>query len=399
MTPLSVDRAAAALRTARRTQAFTESVIREMTRVAAEHDAVNLAQGFPDFPCPDVLKDAARAAVAGDVNQYAITWGAPRLRAALEDAYRRFYGMEIEGARELTITCGATEAMAAVMLAVIDPGDEVIVTEPYYENYGPDTMLCGARPVFLPLEAPHFRLDLDRLRACVGPRTRAIVVNTPNNPTGRVLDRSELEAIATICREHDLLAITDEIYEHILYEGEHVPIATLDGMRGRTITVSGASKTFSVTGWRIGWVVAPPALTGAIRKVHDFLTVGAPAPLQEGVAAALETLGPDFYAGLATEYRKRREALVPALVAAGFRCDPPQGAYYVMADFSALSRKDDHEFARTLAREAGVAAVPGSSFFRPGSGGRTLVRFAFCKRIETLQEAADRLHRFAAAGG
>ena len=385
-------------RTARRTHRFTESVIREMTRVAREHDAVNLAQGFPDFPCPDVLKAAASDAVAGDVNQYAITWGAPRLRSALEGAYLRHYGMEVDGSRELTVTCGATEAMAAVLLALIDPGDEVIVTEPFYENYGPDAVLCGARPIFLALEPPEFRLDIDRLHACVGPRTRAIVVNTPNNPTGRVLDREELAAVATVCHDHDLLAITDEIYEHIYYEGEHVPLATLEGMRDRTVTVSGASKTFSITGWRIGWAVAPPDLTDAIRKVHDFLTVGAPAPLQEGVAAALETLGDEYYTGLASGYRERRDVLIPALREAGFRCIPPQGAYYVLADFSDLSRADDQQFARLLAREAGVAPVPGSSFFSETSGGNTLVRFAFCKRLETLYEAGERIRRFAAAG-
>ena len=388
-----------ARRTATRTHLFTESVIREMTRVAREHGAVNLAQGFPDFPCPDVLKEAAREAVSADVNQYAITWGAPRMRRALEGAYARWYGIEIEGDRELTVVCGATEAMAAVMLALIDPGDEIVVMEPFYENYGPDAVLCGARPVFVPLEAPDFRLDPERLRAAITPKTRAIIVNTPNNPTGRVLDAAEREAIADACREHDLIAVTDEIYEHILYEGEHVPLSTLPGMRERTVTVSGASKTFSVTGWRVGWVVAPPDLTAAIRKVHDFLTVGAPAPLQEGVAAALETLGAAYYAGLSTEYRVRRDRLLPALRAAGFDCVAPQGAYYVMADFARLAREDDKAFARTLAREAGVAAVPGSSFFSAPGGGSTLLRFAFCKRMETLDDAADRLLRFASAGG
>ena len=385
-------------RTAHRTHRFTESVIREMTRVAYEHDAVNLAQGFPDFPCPDVLKAAASDALVGDINQYSITWGAPRLRSALERAYLRHYGMDVDGSRELTVTCGATEAMAAVLLALIDPGDEVIVTEPFYENYGPDAVLCGARPIFLALEPPEFRLDIDRLRECVGPRSRAIVVNTPNNPTGRVLDKEELAAVATVCHDHDLLAITDEIYEHIYYEGEHVPLATLEGMRDRTVTVSGASKTFSITGWRIGWAVAPPDLTDAIRKVHDFLTVGAPAPLQEGVAAALETLGDEYYAGLASGYRERRDVLIPALREAGFRCIQPQGAYYVLADFSDLSRADDQQFARLLAREAGVAPVPGSSFFSETPGGSTLVRFAFCKRLETLHEAGERIRRFAAAG-
>ena len=388
----------AVLRTARRTHAFTESVIREMTRVAQAHGAINLAQGFPDFPCPDLLKEAARAAVSADVNQYAITWGAPRLRAALEEKYRQWYGMTVAGERELTVVCGATEAMAAVLLALVDPGEEVIVMEPFYENYGPDAVLCDARPVFLPLDAPEFVLDAERLRARVGPRTRAIVVNTPNNPTGRVLSRAELEAVAAVCQEHDLLAVTDEIYEHILYDGEHVPLATLEGMRERTVTVSGASKTFSVTGWRIGWVVAPPDLTGAIRKVHDFLTVGAPAPLQEGVAAALETLDVGYYRSLAADYRARRALLVEALQHAGLDCVAPQGSYYVLADFSAISRTDDQAFARLLAREAGVVPVPGSSFFSEPDRGKTLVRFAFCKRLETLEEAGERLRRFAAAG-
>lgn len=387
------------LRTARRTHSFTESVIREMTRVAREHGAVNLAQGFPDFPAPELLKEAACRAIMDDVNQYAVTWGTPRLRAALEDKYRRVYGFEVEGDREITVTCGATEAMAAVLLAVIDPGDEVIVPEPFYENYGPDAILCDATPVHLRLEAPDFRLDPGRLEALVTPRTRAIILNTPNNPTGRVFDRGELEAVAELCRRHDLLAITDEIYEHILYEGEHHLLAGFEGMRDRTITVSGFSKTFSVTGWRVGTIVAPPDLTAAIRKVHDFLTVGAPAPLQEACAAGLEGLGDDYYADLASGYRERREILVAGLQAAGFRCTPPEGAYYVLADFRELSPLDDATFSRLLAREAGVAPVPGSSFFRNPADGRTLARFAFCKKRETLEEAAHRLKRFAGAGG
>jgi aminotransferase len=383
------------LRTARRTHGFTESVIREMTRVAQEHGAVNLAQGFPDFPAPALLKEAACRAVLGDVNQYAITWGAPRLRAALERQYRAWYGMEVDGEREITVTCGATEAMVAVMLAVVDPGDEVIVMEPFYENYGPDAILSQAHPVFLRLDPPDYRLDPERLRALVTPRTRAIVLNTPNNPTGRVFDRAELEAVADVCRTHGILAVTDEIYEHILYEGEHVPLATLDGMRDRTVTVSGASKTFSVTGWRIGTIVAPERLTRAIRKVHDFLTVGAPAPFQEAVADALDGLGRSYYATMAEEYRARRDLLVEGLLRAGFACRAPQGAYYVLADFSALSREDDTTFAKRLAREARVASVPGSSFFATPGGGRTLVRFAFCKRLETLREAGERLAAFA----
>ena len=385
----------AALRTARRTHDFTESVIREMTRVAREHDAINLAQGFPDFPAPELLKEAACAAIRADRNQYAITWGSPRLRDALVTKYLERYGMEVEGDREITVTCGATEAMAAVMLALIDPGDEVIILQPFYENFGPDTVLCGADPVFLPLEPPQYRLDPDRLASLVTSRTRAIVVNTPNNPTGRVFGRSELEAIAALCLKHDLLAITDEIYEHICYEGEHIPIATLAGMRDRTITVSGLSKTFSITGWRIGTIIAPPNLTGAIRKVHDFLTVGAPAPLQEACAVGLDSLGPEYYSGMLQDYRARRDVLHSALVDAGFRCEKPQGAYYILADFSGLSDESDDAFSRRMASEAGVLPVPGSSFFSPPELGRSLVRFAFCKKLETLEKAAERLRDFA----
>jgi len=386
-------------KTARRTHGFTESVIREMTRVANEAGALNLAQGFPDFPAPDVLKEAACAAIRADINQYAVTWGTPRLRRALAAKYERDYGMQVDEQREITVTCGATEAMAAVMLAVIDPGDEVIIFEPFYENYGPDAILCDARPVLVPLD-PFAPLDLDRLRAAVTPRTRAIVLNTPNNPTGRVLGRAELEAIADMCRTHDLLAITDEIYEHILYDAQHIPMATLDGMRDRTITISGASKTFSVTGWRIGTIVAAEALTSAIRKVHDFLTVGAPAPLQEACATALETLGPAYYLDLATSYRERRDVLYEALDRSGFRCAPPAGAYYIMADFSSLSERDDVSYAKWLTRggsagSGGVATVPGSSFFLDPAGGRRLIRFAFCKRLETLARAGERLRAIA----
>jgi aspartate/methionine/tyrosine aminotransferase len=383
-------------RTAERTHGFTESVIREMTRVANEAGALNLAQGFPDFEAPDMLKDAACAAIRADFNQYAVTWGTPRLRRALAEKYGRDYGVDVDEAREITVTCGATEAMAAALLAVIDPGDEVLIFEPFYENYGPDAILCGARPVWLPLDASS-PLDPDAVRAAVTRRTRAIVINSPNNPSGRVLSRSELEGLAAICIEFDLLAITDEIYEHLVYEGRHVPIRTMEGMRDRTITISGASKTFSVTGWRVGWIVAPADLTAAIRKVHDFLTVGAPAPLQEGCAAAIESLGADYYAGLAAGYRDRRDVLYDGLVDAGFRCARPAGAYYILADFTALSDEPDDLFARRLTRGSasapGVAGVPGSSFFHDPADGRTLVRFAFCKRLPTLEEAVSRLRR------
>jgi aminotransferase len=378
------------MHTARRTHGFTESVIREMTRVADECGAINLAQGFPDFPAPDVLKEAAVRAIRYDVNQYAVTWGAPRLRAAVAESYDRWYGIDVDPDREVTITCGATEAMAAVLLALVDPGDEVIVLEPFYENYGPDAVLCSARPVFVRVE-PGDGLDLDRLAAAFSPATRAIVLNTPNNPTGHVLTREELEAIAALCRRHDAWAITDEIYEHILYDGVHVPMVGLPGMSDRTVTVSGASKTFSVTGWRVGTIVAPESASGAIRKVHDFLTVGAPAPLQEAVATALETLGDDYYRALADSYRRRRDLMVEALRTAGFRCISPAGAYYILADFSDISDEADTLFAKDLARNVGVASVPGSSFFANPADGHTLVRFAFCKSESLLQQAGARL--------
>lgn len=386
-------------RTAIRTHGFTESVIREMTRVATEHGAINLAQGFPDFPAPELLKEAAVAAIRADVNQYAVTWGTPRLRRALAEKHRRFYGLEVDEAREITVTCGATEAMASAVLAIVDPGEEVIIFEPFYENYGPDAILCGAKPVWVPME-PDQPLDLDRLSAAFNDATRAIIINTPNNPTGRVFTRSELTAIAELCIRHDVVAITDEIYEHILYDGVHIPMASIDGMRDRTITISGASKTFSVTGWRIGTLIAPADLTSAIRKVHDFLTVGAPAPLQEAVATVIEQLGDDYYTTLADDYRQRRDVLYAGLCDAGFKCSPPAGAYYIMADFSDLSGRGDVDFAKWLARGGnsdgnGVASVPGSSFYHDHALGRRLVRFAFCKRLETLRAAASRLREIA----
>lgn len=378
------------MHTALRTRGFTESVIRGMTRLANAHGAINLAQGFPNFPCPDLLKEAAARAIRDDVNQYAITWGARRLREAVARKYADWYGLAVDPDAEVTITCGATEAMAAVLLALVDPGEEVIVPEPFYENYGPDAVLCGARPVHVPL-ASEGPLDLDRLAAAFGPRTRAIVLNTPGNPTGRVLTRAELAAVAELCQRHGAYAVTDEIYEHMVYEGVHVPMATLPGMRERTVTISGSSKTFAVTGWRIGTVVAPPALTGAIRQVHDFLTVGAPAPLQEAVAAGLELLPRSYYQELGEGYRRRRELLLPALRAAGFRCPTPQGAYYVLADYSALSDQGDVEFARRLVAEHGVAGVPGSSFHAAPDPRRRQIRFAFCKTEELLAQAGQRL--------
>jgi aspartate/methionine/tyrosine aminotransferase len=382
--------------TARRTHGFRESVIRGMTRLAREYGSINLAQGFPNFPAPELLKDAAARAIHDDINQYAITWGAQRLRDAIAAKYHEWYQLEMDPEREITVTCGATEAMISTLLAIVNPGDEVIVFEPFYENYGPDTILADARPVYVPLE-PGTPLDLDRLASAFTSRTRAIIVNTPSNPAGRVLTRTELGAIRDLCIRHDALAVTDEIYEHIRYQGDHVPIATLPDMRNRTITISGASKTFSVTGWRIGWILAPAELTAAIRKVHDFLTVGAPAPLQEGVAVALRELRPSFYHDLAEGYKARRDLLYSALIDAGFSCTPPEGAYYILSDFSRLvlpgagAPMSDTEFAVWLSREVGVTPVPGSSFFRDGGGGRGLVRFVFCKTDDILLEAARRL--------
>ena len=375
---------------AHRTEGFTESVIREMTRLVQAHGGINLAQGFPNFPAPAALKDAAKRAIDADVNQYAITWGSPSLRRALARTYGELYAMDVDPERMLTVTCGATEAMIAALLAIVDPGDEVIVLEPFYENYGPDAAICGAVPVYVPLRYPALRFDPEELRRAFTTRTKAIIVNSPNNPTGRVLDRSELELIASLCAEHDVIAVTDEIYEHIRYEGEHIPLATLDGMAERTITISGASKTFSVTGWRVGWIVAPPGLSAGIRKVHDFLTVGAPAPLQEAVAEGLG-LGRPYFDTLSGAYGARRDLLFTALQAAGFKPRLPQGAYYMLCDISGFGFGDDAAFARWLIAAVGVAGVPGSSFFSRPELGRDLIRFTFCKTDDVLREAGERL--------
>lgn len=381
--------------TADRASTFTESVIREMTRVANQCGAINLAQGFPDFPMPEPMKDAACAAIHGDINQYAITWGTPALRIAIAAKYRRWYDMDVDPDREITVTCGATEAMAAVFMALINPGDEVIIFEPFYENYGPDAILAGAKPVFVPLEGLEWKFDPEKLKAAFGPKTRAIIVNTPHNPTGRVFTRDELTLIADLCKEHDVLAITDEIYEHIRYAGGHHVLATWPGMRERTITISGLSKTFSCTGWRLGYVVAPPEMSSPIRKVHDFLTVGAPAPLQAAGAVGM-AFDADYYNHLGIEYRGRREILCSAIREAGFKFSMPEGAYYVLADFSDISDKDSKSFALWLAQEVGVATVPGMSFYRSPELGHSVTRFAFCKQLSTLERAAERLATLAA---
>ncbi len=377
---------------AARTEGFTESVIREMTRLNAMHGGINLAQGFPNFPAPETLKEAAKRAIDADVNQYAITWGAKSLRDALSRTYADLYGMAVDPETMLTVTCGATEAMISTLLAIVDPGDEVVVLEPFYENYGPDADICGAKPVYVPLRPPENVFDPDELRAAFSARTKAIIVNTPNNPTGRVFTRAELALIASLCVEHDAICVTDEIYEHIRYEGTHIPMATLPGMADRTVTISGASKTFSVTGWRVGWIVAPPALTAGIRKVHDFLTVGAPAPLQEAVAAGL-ALGRPYYDRLGIEYRARRDLLVAALESAGFAPRRPEGAYYVLCDITPFGFDDDVAFAHWLVAEVGVAGVPGSSFYSRPELGRHLIRFTFCKTHDVLAAAAERLAR------
>ena len=373
---------------------FTESVIREMTRLAVRHGAVNLAQGFPDFSAPERLKEAARDAIHRDLNQYAITWGAPSLRDAIAAKYRRAYGLELDPETEITVCCGSTEGMIDSLTAVTNPGDEVIIFEPFYENYGPDTKLCGAVPRFVRLHPPDWSFDPDELRRAFSPKTKAIILNSPNNPTGKVFSRGELEVIAGLCQEFDALAITDEIYEHITYDGaEHIPIMTLDGMRNRTVLVNSMSKTFAVTGWRVGWVLAAPDLSDSIRKVHDFLTVGAAAPLQEASALAL-TFGNDYYHQLGEEYTTRRDLILPMLASAGFRCYPPRGAYYVITDISEFGFADDTSFIRHLIQNVGVAAVPGSSFYRDPAQGSQQIRFCFCKKYETLEKAGQKLLTF-----
>ena len=376
------------MRLSLKAQSFTESVIREMTRLnLALHGAekaVNFAQGFPDFdPDPRILDAAARALRDG-YNQYATTWGAPQLRQAIARKHSAAWGRPVDADTEVTVACGATESMMAAMLAAVDPGDEVIVFEPFYENYGPDCIISGATPRYVALEPPDWSFDADALRAAFNSRTRAIVVNTPHNPTGKVYSKAELELIAQLCVEHDAIAITDEIYEHLVYRGRHVSMATLPGMAERTITITGASKTYSVTGWRVGWLIAPPELTSGIRKVHDFLTVGAAHPLQVAVAEALE-FPASFYVELLGDYQERRDAIVDGLQECGFETAAPDGAYYVMAGIRSFGADDDVAFARRLIEEVAVATVPGSSFYHDPSLGRGYIRFSFPKRLATIE--------------
>jgi aspartate/methionine/tyrosine aminotransferase len=376
---------------------FTESVIREMTRLNHLYGGVNLSQGFPDFAAPAAIKEAACTAINEDVNQYAVTWGARPLREAVAREFTRRYGLPVAADEQVTVCCGSTEAMMATMMGIIDPGDEVVIFEPFYENYGPDAILSGATPRYVTLHEPDWTFDPDELAAAFNDRTKAIIINTPNNPTGKVFTREELETIAALCRKWDAIAISDEIYEHIIYDGhQHIPIATIDGMADRTITMNGLSKTYSVTGWRVGWTISPPSLTGAIRKVHDFLTVGAAAPLQEAGAIALG-LPDTYYTDLAEAYRRRRDTLLEILERHHFTCYKPYGAYYIMTDISAFGFANDVEFARYLVKDVGVAAVPGSSFYKNPATGATKLRFCFCKRDETLREADRRMAKLVAA--
>jgi aminotransferase len=381
---------------------FTESVIREMTREALRHNAINLAQGFPDFPAPEEVKRAAQEAIAADINQYAITWGSRDLRAGIAAKTAEWQGLTVDPEREITVCCGATEAMIAALLATVNPGDEVIIFEPFYENYGADAILSGATPRYVSLRPPEsadgeWEFDPAELRAAFNARTRAIILNTPNNPTGKVFTLAELELIRDLCVEFDTLAITDEIYEHILYDGaRHISPATLEGMAERTITINGMSKTYSVTGWRVGWLVAPPDLTSAIRKVHDFLTVGAAAPLQAAGAVALALPG-SYYQHLSADYLTRRDHLLATLRGAGLIAYRPRGAYYIMTNVAGFNFRNDVEFVRHLIADIGVAAVPGSSFYNSTLGSQQ-VRFAFCKRAETLAAASERLSRLSPQG-
>lgn len=388
-------------RISQKAASFTESVIREMSREAVKHGAVNLGQGFPDWPAPDDIKQKAKEAIDDDHNQYAITWGVKSFRDAIAKKTMWFLGMDIDPETEITVTCGSTEGMIAAMMATVDPGDEVVVFEPFYENYAPDAILSDATPRHVPLYRTDngFVFDREELRAAFNERTKAIIICNPNNPTGKVYSREELEFIADLCKEYHALCFTDEIYEHITYNVEedgdpfeHISMATIDGMRDRTVVVNSLSKTYSVTGWRVGYCIAPPDISSAIRKVHDFLTVGAANPLQHAGAYAL-SLPPSYYEKVQKEYQRKRDFIVPVLRDAGFKCDLPEGAYYVMTDISGFGFANDVEFTKHLIREIGVAVVPGSSFYHEPSMGSQMVRFCFCKQDETLEAAAENLQK------
>jgi len=362
-----------------------------MTRIAAAHGAVNLSQGYPDFDPPRELVQAAQRALENGYNQYSTTWGAPELREAIARRSKAFNGIDADPETNLVVTCGSTEAMMAAMLSLVNPQDEVVVFEPFYENYGPDAVMSGAVPRYVKMEWPDWRIDEESLKAAFTRRTKAVIVNTPNNPTGKVFSRKELRLLADLCADHDAVAVTDEIYEHILYDGaRHVSLATVGDMAERTITINGLSKTYSATGWRIGWAIAPRSLASAMRRIHDFLTVGAPHPLQIAAVSALG-LPESYYEQLARMYRKKRDRFIRGLQSVGLDCHAPGGAYYVMADFSQFPFEDDWEFAMYLVERLGVATVPGSSFYGNPQDGARFVRFMFSKKDETLDEALRRL--------
>ena len=387
-------------RISKKAASFTESVIREMTREAVKYGAVNLGQGFPDFAAPENVKRKAMEAIAENYNQYAITWGVKSFRDAIARKTKWFLGLDVDPETEITVTCGSTEGMIAGMLAAVDAGEEVVVFEPFYENYAPDAILSDAKPVHVPLyqTSNGWHFEKDELRAAFNEKTKAIIICNPNNPTGKVFTREELEFIADLCKEFDAICFTDEIYEHIIYKNEsqektdHICMAALTGMRERTIVVNSLSKTYSVTGWRVGYVIAPPDITSAIRKVHDFLTVGAANPLQHAGAYAL-SLPESYYAELQSEYQQKRDYIVPVLQKAGLKCEMPEGAYYVMTDISDFGFANDVEFTKYLIREIGVAVVPGSSFYHDKNLGAQKVRFCFCKKNETLEAAAERMEK------
>ena len=377
--------------TSRRARGFSESVIRRMTRVAARYGAVNLSQGFPDFDPPPALTEAlARVAPVGP-HQYAVTWGAENFRQALTAKQNHFTGLDYRADAHVVVTCGSTEAMMAAMLALVNPGDKVVVFSPFYENYGADAILSGAEPIYVPLAPPAFGFDLAVLRAAFAQKPKALILCNPSNPTGKVFTHQELQLIASLAEEHDVWVVTDEVYEHIVFEPHrHISFATLPGMFDRTVVCGSLSKTYSITGWRLGYAFGPPAAIEAMRKTHDFLTVGAAAPLQEAALAGL-SLPDSYYAGLRDEYQAKRDLFLGLLDAAGLTYTRPDGAYYVLVDVSEFSGADDTRFCEWLAEHVGVAAVPGSSFFREPVN--HLVRFHFAKKEETLREAGRRLAR------
>ena len=378
-----------------KTETFTESVIREMTRICDEVGGFNLSQGFPDFDTPEVIKQAAMEAIRSGNNQYPVTFGEPEFREAIAEKTWNYNRIKSDPKTDITVTCGATEAMISTLMAMVNPGDEIVIFEPYYENYGPDSILSGAAPKFVTLYPPDWRYDSDELARTFSDKTKAVIINTPNNPTGKVFTRKELEEIAELCLKHDCYAITDEIYEHILYDGTtHISLGSLPGMENRTVTINGLTKTYSVTGWRVGWAIATAKITQRIRKVHDFLTVGAPTPFQHAGLTAL-SMPEDYYRELAEMYLQRRNYLYDTLKQVGFTPYLPKGSYYIMAEVDGLvdvlGADDDFSFSRKLIKKTGVATVPGTSFYAGGMKGSNQVRFTFCKKLETLQKVRERL--------